>query len=150
MNSLPPVEKIYEAYSAIVDKRITMTDEQAIVRSSDGAKEYTVTWNGDTYTSNDNATYWQGYAGYPVLAVLMLQDRLPFDRETASLFSGVNWTILNKKHKQNYTAAVRELLQNTKADPRAVTAVAEGVLEAVKKLPITIKRGSLRPPKRNS
>ena len=71
MNKLPPIEKIYEAYSAIADNRIALHENYAAVLSSDKSKEYTVGWNGNVYTSDDNATYWQGYAGYPVIAVLM-------------------------------------------------------------------------------
>ena len=63
MKKLPPIEKIYEAYSAVADNRVMMpTPEEglllgetgeAIVRSSDGSRSYTVTWHDDTYTSND-------------------------------------------------------------------------------------------------
>ena len=51
--------------------------------------------NGSTYSSNDNATYWQGYAGYPVIAVLMEQGELPLDRAAAEAFAHVDWTYLN-------------------------------------------------------
>ena len=72
MKKLPPLEKVFEAYSAIADGRVAVDGQEARVRSSDGAKEYTVTWDGDVYASDDSTTYWQGYAGYPVLAVLLL------------------------------------------------------------------------------
>ena len=36
---------------------------------------------------NDSASYWQGYAGYPVLAVMMKEGRLPYDRELAEKLS---------------------------------------------------------------
>lgn len=71
MNKLPPIEKIPEAYSAIADHRIEMSENSAVVDSSDKTKRYTVTWNDDLYTSNDNASIWQGYAGYPMIAVLI-------------------------------------------------------------------------------
>lgn len=83
MKKRPPLEKIYEAYSAIADDRVSMGEHEAAVRSSDGGGEYRVTWTGDAYASTDNATYWQGYAGYPVLAVLLLQGHLPLDRTLA-------------------------------------------------------------------
>ena len=63
MQKLPPIEKIYEAYSAIVDGRIALFENYATVLSSNREKEYTVTWENDVYSANDNATYWQGYAG---------------------------------------------------------------------------------------
>jgi len=50
-----------------------MSEASASVDSSDNTKRYTVTWDGSVYTSNDNASIWQEYAGYPMIAVLMLQ-----------------------------------------------------------------------------
>lgn len=81
MEKMPPVEKIYEAWSAVADGRVTIDDaaRKATVVSSDRTREYTVSWSddGSVYNSNDNATYWRGYAGYPVIAVMMMQGRLP-------------------------------------------------------------------------
>ncbi|WP_418979852.1 hypothetical protein [Adlercreutzia equolifaciens] len=82
MEKLPPVEKVYEAWTALVDDRYDLSPEALIVRSSDGSKEYRVTWDDEgRYRSNDNATFWQGYAGYPVIMALMLQGRVPFNGE---------------------------------------------------------------------
>ena len=77
MGKLPPAAKVYEAYSAIADKRVELHEQEAYVTSSDESKRYTVRFQDDVYSSNDNATIWQHYAGYPILAVLMLQKRLP-------------------------------------------------------------------------
>ena len=85
MEKLPPVEKVYEAWTALVDDRYDLSPEALIVRSSDGSKEYRVTWDDEgRYRSNDNATFWQGYAGYPVIMALMLQGRVPFNGEVAA------------------------------------------------------------------
>ena len=83
MKKMPPIEKIHEAYSAIVDGRVNLQDGIAKVLSSDRKKEYTVTWEENVYSSNDNATYWQGYAGYPIIAVLLLTGKLPFNQVVA-------------------------------------------------------------------
>lgn len=77
MQKLPPIEKFYEAYSALADKRVTVEGSSAIVTSSDKTKTYKVEWQDNTYSSTDNATLWQGYAGYPVLSVLILQKSFP-------------------------------------------------------------------------
>ena len=65
MEKLPPIEKVYEAWSAVADGRVALhpDERRAAIASSNGAKTYTVAWNenGSTYSSNDNATYWQGY-----------------------------------------------------------------------------------------
>ena len=85
MEKLPPVEKVYEAWTALADDRYDLSPEALIVRSSDGSKEYRVTWDDEgRYRSNDNATFWQGYAGYPVIMAFMLQGRVPFNGEVAS------------------------------------------------------------------
>ena len=106
MEKLPPIEKIYEAYSALADNRIHMGETSAEVTSSDGTKSYKVAWKDNTYSSTDNATFWQGYAGYPVIAVLILQSKLTADSAIFTHFSGVNWNSLNKKHKRDYRTAL--------------------------------------------
>lgn len=56
MDTFPPIAKIYEAYSAIADGRVEMSDTKAYVESSDHKKCYTVRFD-------DYATLWQHYAG---------------------------------------------------------------------------------------
>lgn len=147
----PPLEKIYEAWSALADGRVTLAENEARVTSSDRRKEYLVRWKGDEYSSNDSATYWQGYAGYPVIAALLLQGRLPWKKETAALFAGINWTELNARHKRDYARAADEILKRLEAenaDLEAVKSEAAAVHAALAALPLTIRRGPLRPPKK--
>lgn len=147
MNKLPPIEKIYEAYSAIADNRITLQADHGAVFSSDRSKEYTVAWDGNTYTSDDNATYWQGYAGYPVIAVLMKQEKLPLDMRIASHFAGINWTELNARYKRDYAkaaAAVLESLECSKNEKEQILTELHCAYEAIKLLDIKVKRGSPR------
>ncbi len=131
MKKMPPIQKILEAYTAIVDKHVELKNNEALVTSSNGAKTYTVSWDNDIYHSNDNATYWQGYAGYPIIAVLMLQGKIPFDQKLAD----------------NYAKAASEVIKKKGLDEKEVMVELERVYGALKDLPITIKRGSLRPPK---
>lgn len=154
MDKLPPLSKVYEAYSAVADGRVTFENAdanagRALVRSSNGAKTYTVTWRdgGSVYTSNDSATYWQGYAGYPVIAVLMEQGRLPLDRAVADEFAHVNWTELNARFKRDYAAAVAGVVAERNLDARGVEQAAETAYRALESLGISVKRGSVRPPK---
>lgn len=151
MDKLPPIEKVYEAWSAVADGRVTLHPEerQATVVSSNGAKTYTVAWNedGTVYSSNDNATYWQGYAGYPVIAVLMLQGILPLDHDIANEFAQVNWTKLNEHYKRNYTQAIAAVVSERGLNGEHAAQAAEAVLKAFASLDIVIKRGSVRPPK---
>lgn len=98
MIKLPPIEKIPEAYTAVEDNRITLYENYAIVKSSNKEKEYLIKWNNNIYYSNDSSTYWQGYPGYPILAVLMLQGILPLNKEISSYFKNINWNKLNKEN----------------------------------------------------
>lgn len=140
MKKLPPIEKVYEAWTAIADNRVSLHPDHAIVSSSDGTKEYIVRFKENEYSSDDNATYWQGYAGYPVIAVLMLQGRLPLDREEADLWKNINWTELNKKHKNKYAAAVAEIEEARHIDPHTASSDAEKVMQTLASLPLIIKR----------
>ncbi len=141
MEKMPPIEKIYEAYTAIADQRIELSENKARIYSSDGRKRYTVSWDEDIYRSDDNASYWQGYPGYPIIAVLMLQGRLTCDRKTAELFSGVNWNSLNRKHRRDYAAAAKEIMEERNMDIKAVEEAANEVYEQLRRLPIELKRG---------
>ena len=118
MKKMPPIQKILEAYTAIVDKHVELKNNEALVTSSNGAKTYTVSWDNDIYHSNDNATYWQGYAGYPIIAVLMLQGKIPFDQKLADNFASVNWNEVNAKFKRNYAKAASEVIKKKGLDEK--------------------------------
>lgn len=147
---IPPIEKILEAYSAIVDDRIELHEDKAMVSSSDLKKVYTITWNNDTYTSNDNATYWQGYLGYPIIAVLMLQNKLSLNKDIAQYFYGINWKELNKKNKNDYSKVANILFEEMYKkgiNCDKIKTELDHVYNQIKELEIVIKRSSLRPPK---
>ena len=146
MKKMPPAEKAFEAYSAIADGRVEMHAEEgyAFVDSSDGAKTYEVAWEGDVYSSNDNGTYWQGYAGYPVIAVLILQGRLPgLGGEALADLAGVPWKRLNDAHKRDYAAAANEALAG-KTHEAEIRAAADKLNRALAELDLTVKRGRAR------
>lgn len=111
MEKLPPIEKIPEAYTAIIDKRVEIFDNYAIVKSSTLEKEYLIKWNDNLYYSNDNSTYWQNYIGYPVIAVLMLQGKLSLNESILEYFRGINWNELNKKNKSDYHTSLETVLE---------------------------------------
>jgi hypothetical protein len=111
----PAKAKIYEALSAIADRRVQLkTETRADVTSSEGNKSYIVIWSPDKsqFTSNDNASYYQGYLGYPIMAVLMKIGELQFDEVVARDLAGIQWKIANKKFKNNYEEAVEFILSD--------------------------------------
>ena len=144
---LPPIEKIPEAYGAIADGRVAMKDSSADVVSSDGTKTYRVRWNGDLYSSDDNASKWQGYTGYPIVAVLLLQGRLPLNQDVMTLFKGIPWKELNKKHKNKYAEALAEVLEDIRAnggDPDRVRREMQTVYSALEALKLPRRRGAAK------
>lgn len=144
----PPIEKVYEAWGAVADGRVDMNPQSgasagsAVVTSSDRNKSYKVTWRdgGNVFTSTDPATFWQGYPGYPVIAVLMALGRLPLDDALAAQYRGINWTQLNAAHRRDYAAAVAEVNENRGIDAQKSCEAAQKVAESLKNLKIVIKR----------
>lgn len=136
---MPPKQKMLEAYSAIADNRITMKENEAECVSSDGTKTYEIAWDGDTYASSDNATYWQGYPGYPVLAVLLLQGRLTYDRKLVSEMAGIPWKKLNDRYKRDYEAAAEEGMKDI-PEKEQIRKLAEKNNEELSHLNLVIKR----------
>ena len=139
LKKMPPVEKVYEAFTAIADERVRMYEDHAEVDSSNDERMYTVRWRQDTYTSDDPATYWQGYPGYPVIAVWILQGRLRADRKIIRHASDVPWHDLNDAHKRDYAAALAEAFHN---DPFEDDILEEGkrVFTQMKDLDVEIRR----------
>lgn len=147
---LPPIEKIHEAYSAIADGRVILKEAEAEVSSSDFAKKYLVTWKEEVYSSNDNASYWQGYLGYPLIAVLMLQGKLSLDREVAGYFKGINWKKINTEYKNKFSEAVKEIMTKFEADGidcDKINTEINKVYHEIEQLTISTKRSAVRPPK---
>ncbi len=138
---MPPIYKIPEAWSAIADDRIAIgfAGNTASVRSSNDQKEYTIKWNDTTYVSDDSASYWQGYPGYPVIAVWMKQGILEYDDKIVHQFQNINWNALNQKYKRNYQKAFEEVIQNFDNQEEVIDQMNQ-TYEAIQKLDYQIKR----------
>ena len=108
----PPIAKVYEALTAIASNRIELKDTKALVYSSDGKKSYKVEWYENQYSSNDNATFWQGYPGYPVIAVLLSQEKIPYNKDLVPYLKDINWHELNEKYKRKYDEAIAYVLDS--------------------------------------
>ena len=147
---MPPIEKIHEAYSSIVDGRVTIANNQATVLSSDRTKSYLVTWNDNIYQSNDNGSYWVGYVGYPILAVLMLQGKLPYNENVASCFKGIKWKKLNMLHQNHYSEVVSLIMSNLSQkgiNCDFINNEINTVYCKLQSLDISTKKSSILPPK---
>ena len=144
---MPPIEKVYEAWSAIADERVELKTDagEACVTSSDGSKHYTICWQDTHYTSNDRATYWAGYPGYPVLAVWMKQGILPLNEEMAGQFRGIDWNELNRQYRRNYAKAAAFVMEQNHLDAEKARQEAQRVMDVLKDLNLTTGRGKGKP-----
>jgi hypothetical protein len=126
---LPPRAKVFEALTAVADGRVRLVaDGRALVGSSGGDKEYTVEWSRATgrplaIAANDNASYWQGYLGYPIVAVLMALGEVAYDPAVAAVLARIPWNDVNRRHRHAYEAAVAEVLDELGARGADVSAV---------------------------
>jgi hypothetical protein len=149
---MPPEAKVYEALSALVDGRVRVTEPgRAEVVSSSGDKVYSVEWSEDgrRISSNDNASVWQGYTGYPIIAVLLATGRISYDPEVARPLAGVPWHDLNEQYKRDYAAAVQSVLQDIErrgGDRPAIERQVEAIYRELEKL--GLERGPRRAPRK--
>ena len=145
---LPPRAKVYEALSAMADGRVKFTGEMtAEVTSSTGEKHYRVRWNEDLtqITSTDNASHWQGYMGYPILAVLMAKGKLDFDRDVASHLAGIPWKEINRRYRNDYERAMESVLadlQEKGIDTDAIRSEVGRIMGQIEGLRIGMLNGS--------
>jgi hypothetical protein len=153
---LPPPAKVYEAFSAVADGRVHLGEPgQAEVVSSGRDRRYVVEWSADLATigANDNASYWQGYLGYPALAALLAVGALRADGAVVALFAGVPWHDLNARFKRDYDAAVDSVLarlESEGADRAAVVSEVAAVLGQLEALGPRRPARRRRPPSPSS
>ena len=152
MSRESPISKIYEAYSALADKRIEkINDSLFLVESSDHSKRYTVKIDEKgIYSSNDNATLWQHYAGYPILAVLMEEGKLPYEKFLLSYFVSINWKKLNTEAKNKYDIAIEKAFSSFTDEERSkIQKAVEETRVALVSLSLEVKgnRAKILPPK---
>src|SRR6266852_3593257 len=116
---MPPIAKVYEAIGALGDGRVTIKDStHASVRSSD-----------------DSTSYWQGYLGYPAIAVMLARGLYSPRADVVKALSGVPWKELNMRFRNNYDRTIAEVLQQAEQNRYDVAAIlqeAEAVLDALR------------------
>ncbi|KRL54140.1 hypothetical protein [Furfurilactobacillus rossiae] len=146
----PPIAKLYEAYSAIADHRVQQPDvNRWQITSSDNAQYYTVISSDDaqTFSSNDNATYWQGYPGYPILAVWLTLGVLPINQKILPTFEKINWHARNEAVHNHYEQAINQFLSEQTGDmAKIIQQSLDDQMSQLATLNFTIKRN--RSPKK--
>ena len=116
-----------------------MSNTEAYVESSDHKKVYTVRFDEHIYSSNDNATMWQHYAGYPIIAVWMKQGKLKVNKSILPLFQDVNWKSLNQTFKHKYEEAIDAFFSTITCDQAMVRKVMQDTLDELKHMEYIIK-----------
>lgn len=148
---LPPTIKILEALGAVADGRIEVTGDRAAVRSSSGGKAYDVVMDPATnaITANDNATYWKGYLGYPVIAFLLATGRVSYDAEIAQALVGIAWKDVNTRFKNDFAkteAYVHELAAERGIPPERLDAEVARILAGMDALRLEKTGRATKPP----
>jgi hypothetical protein len=150
---MPPRAKVFEAFTAVADSRVRLTGPgSATVASSGGDKVYDVEWSEDgrTIAANDNASYWQGYAGYPIVATLLTRGELRADAAIVGMLAGIPWHELNERFRRDYDAAVAHALGELEAggaDPALVERQVDDVMQQLAALGLERAGRGRRPPK---
>jgi hypothetical protein len=145
----PPIKKVYEALGAVVDGRIEAGGDGAKVYSSSGNKFYEVFYDPieQAIMANDNASYWQGYLGYPAIAFLMKVGVVSFDKKVGELLQGVAWKDLNVKYKGNFEKVWASVIETkTETEKQTLEDFANKVLKEIKKLNLGYLGKRIPPP----
>jgi len=111
----PHISKVYEALSAIADKRIELVDDNtAHCTSTSRGKFYTITYDPQTSSimSNDNTAYFTKSVSYPILALLILKGVLSYNTTLLPPLKNIPWKDLNQKHKNDYDKSIAYYLEN--------------------------------------
>lgn len=149
---LPPRIKIYEALGAVADGRVAVSNEGAFVKSSSGRKTYEVLFDAPSkeLSSNDNASYFVGYLGYPAVAFLLASGTIAFDREVARWLAGIAWKDVNTKLRNDYhkvEAFVRKRVADQGGDLSRVDIEIERITEQLQDLAPVRGSRRKRPPR---
>ena len=113
----PHISKIYEALTAIADKRIELVgDDKARCYSSSRGKYYEVEFDLKTnsFMSNDNTAYYTESFSYPMVAVLLMTDQIDYDKQLLGILAGIFWKDINQKYKNDYDRAIGHVLSDLK------------------------------------
>ena len=111
--TVPHISKIYEALTAIADGRFEFTSENtAKCYSSSRNKFYEIEYDPATESimANDNTSYYTRSLSYPMVAFLMLKDRIEYPKYLLDSLKGYKWKDINKQFKNNFDKAVEFVL----------------------------------------
>lgn len=135
----------------MADGRVKLKkDNLAWVYSSSGRKHYDVQFDliNNAISANDNGSYWQGYLGYPAIAVLFDKKVLPFDADLAEALINIKWKDINEKFGKNHERTekyILDLLAERGFSKEEVKIVTDGILNRIIELGL-LRLGPLKKP----
>ena len=100
--------------------------------------------------SNDNASYWTGYLGYPSIAFLMIKGALNYNPKSTEALKDIHWKDVNVKFKNDFKKTEKYVLELVKEKGYIITelvAEVENIFEQIKKLGIEKLGKRVKPPK---
>ena len=145
----PPIIKIYEALGTVADGRIDVVGDSAKVFSSSGKKFYDVLYDpaGQAIMANDNGSYWQGYLGYPAIAMLFKLGVLEYKSELALHLKGIAWKDLNTKFKNSFEKTLVYIEKSLNTEDRTkLQAYVVKINQDLKKLNLSMLGSKVKPP----
>ncbi|MEI6462536.1 MAG: hypothetical protein WCO33_02600 [bacterium] len=144
---------IYEALSAISDNRFNPSSESlAVCFSSSKDKFYTIEYDKNTNSimSNDNMAFYVGEVSYPMVALLLSNGTIEYDKEILKPLSGIKWKEINQKNRNDYMKSVAEVLANLKSKGHDILIVekeVDRIYSEVLKLNLKMLGQKVFPPK---
>jgi hypothetical protein len=152
----PPLIKIYEALGALADGRVEVEGTTAKVWSSEGNKYYDVRYEpkSNSISANDNGSYWQGYLGYPSIALLAALGVIEYRSNVADWLKGIRWKELNTRFRNDYAKVeetIREQLRQSDGfDEERLNEQIRLVAEQLSILELNKLHSKVRPPRSQS
>ena len=147
-----PLIKLYEALGAIADNRVHVQGNVARVFSSSGNKYYTVTYDPATNSivSNDNASYWVGYLGYPSIALLMINGVIKYDTSLSTFLRDIPWKDINVENNNDFDKTLAlidaKLVTEHRVNIQVFREKLYEVLKALNALELNKLESDLQPP----
>lgn len=145
---LPPRIKRYEALGSIADWRTKTEDWEYRVYSSSWNKYYGVEYNPthNSIMTNDNATFYKWYLGYPALCYLLEEWILNYNPEQAKLVAWIYRKKLNTDMKYDFDAVIKHLQETIEADRKSFDEYVDACEKELQLLQLTQLWKKKKPP----
>jgi hypothetical protein len=148
---LPPKIKILEALGSLADSRLQVSGNRAKVFSSSRNKYYDVFFDPDSNSimSNDNGSYWQGYLGYPAIALLLHLNVLKFNQVYADWLKGIKWKDINTKFDNDFektTVWIHKNIEDKGFDPQDLEREVDKIYSQLESLGLQMLGSKAKPP----